>query len=558
MSLKHNPPKRYTINDRQLCDLEMLLNKGFDPLTGFLCQKDYDSVVERCRLSNGKVWPLPIVLAIPEDQFTPDEKVIMVKDLNDSIELVHSHDPTKVIATVHVEEIYKPNLELECLRTLGTTDRNHPYVDYILSNPDVFYVGGKVESVCGVEHYDFYEHRITPDQMKDKIRARRWDRALGFQTRNPMHNCHYSLTKYALSQINLRDNQRKGLVLQPVVGVTQTGDVDYHVRVRCYKHLLKKYHAENVDVVLCLLPLSMRMAGPREALWHSLVRANYGCTDFVVGRDHAGPSTKTSTGSSFYDSYAAHNMIEEFKNDLPINIIKSQMLVYSETLGTYTSIAECPDKNYKHLSGTELRRKLRARENIPDWFTMPEIAKELQSVYSKRKNGLCVYLIGLSGAGKTTISKALRERFRERFDEDDITLLDGDVIREHLGQGLGFSKKDRSINVRRIGYVAGMIVRAGGIVVCANIAPYEDDRVYNRKLIEDLGGKYIEVYVDTPLAKCEERDVKGLYKKARSGVIQQFTGISDPFEHPKNADICICGDGNINKILDRIEKYCFD
>ena len=555
---KYNPPKRFVLNNRQLCDLEMLMNGGFSPLTGFLSQDDYNSVVEKCRLKNGTVWPLPIVLGVPETLFVLDEKVVMVADVNEYIELTSEYEPDKVLAKLHVNDIYKPDLEKECLFTLGTIDRNHPYAEYILGTPDVFYVGGRIEMVNDIEHYDFQEYRLTPDKLKQKIKARRWNKILGFQTRNPMHNCHFALSKLALSQVNENGgDERKGLVIQPVVGVTQIDDIDYHVRVRCYKHLLRQYAQEEIDVMLCLLPLSMRMAGPREALWHSLIRANYGCTHFVVGRDHAGPSSKTSAGGSFYKSYAAHQLINDFKSELPIDIIQSQMLVYSETLEAYTSITQCPDKNYKHLSGTELRRKLRARENIPDWFTMPEIAKELQSIYCKRNTGLCIYLIGLSGAGKTTISRALRERFRERFSDDDITLLDGDIIREHLGQGLGFSRKDRSINVRRIGYVAGMIVRAGGVVICANIAPYDEDRLFNRELVENIGGKYIEVHVNTSLAKCEERDVKGLYKQARKGIIQQFTGISDPFEYPSNADLTICGDGDINNILDRIEKYCF-
>jgi len=536
----------------------MLLNGGFSPLKGYLCEEDYLCVVQNCRLKNGELWPLPVSLAIPKSMFVREEDVVMAKDINTYIELVSKYDEANVIAIVHVKDIYQPNLEWESLCTLGTTDRNHPYADYLLSNLDVFYVGGNVEQVNGVEHYDFTEYRFTPEQLKTKIKSKGWTRALGFQTRNPMHNCHYSLSKYALSQINITNKETKGLVLQPVVGVTQSGDIDYHVRVRCYKHLLTKYRNENVDVILSLLPLSMRMAGPREAVWHALIRTNYGCTDFVIGRDHAGPSTKTSQGTSFYGSYEAHDMITKFRSDISINIIQSQLLVYSESLKSYTTIAECPDTNYNCLSGTELRRKLSTRENIPEWFTMPEIAKELQSVYSKRKNGICVYLIGLSGAGKTTISRALCERLRERVDEDDITLLDGDVIREHLGQGLGFSKQDRSINVRRIGYVASLVIRAGGIVVCANIAPYDEDRLYNRKMIEDLGGKYVEVYVDTSIDTCEKRDVKGLYKKARNGVIGQFTGISDPFEYPSRSDIIVSGEGDLNAILDRIEKHCFD
>ena len=547
-------PQQFKLNKRQLCDLELLLNGGFNPLDGFMCSKDYDSVVHTSRLDNGCPWPLPIVLAVPFDQFRKNEDVVLVCNNNTDIELVYE---SSIIAKLHVQEIYQPNLKWECLNTLGTTDLNHPYANYILSNPNVFYVGGALEQINEIPHYDFYKHRITPTQLKQKIKVKGWNRILGFQTRNPMHNCHYSLTKYALSQINISHKQTKGLVLQPVVGVTQPGDVDYHIRVRCYKHLLRKYALEGIDVILCLLPLSMRMAGPKEALLHSLVRANYGCTDFVVGRDHAGPSTKDKHGASFYKSYEAHEFINQFKSELSINVLQSQMLVYSETLNSYTSITDVPDDNYKHLSGTELRRKLKSRENIPTWFTMPEIAKELQLAYSNTPTGLCIYLIGLSGAGKTTIANALCSRLEEKVDKTKITLLDGDVIRENLGQGLGFSQKDRSINVRRIGYVASLVVRAGGIVICANIAPYNNDRQHNRNLIQHSGGKYVEIHVSTPLHTCEQRDVKGLYKKARSGLIQQFTGISDPFEQPTNTDLTIKGVGDINQILDRIEEYCF-
>jgi sulfate adenylyltransferase len=546
------PPKRFIINDRQLCDLEMILNGGFSPLEGFMCKKDYNNVLDKSRLSDGTVWPLPIVLAIPENLFRKDEDVVLQADYNTTIELVHESDLTHIIAEIEYKDIYRPDLKNECIKSLGSCDDNHPYINYILSNPDVLYVGGKVTEVGGVNHFDFYKNRLTPKDIKQKIKENEWNQILGFQTRNPMHNCHYALTKYALSQ--MKGQGRKALILQPVVGVTQPGDVDYHVRVRCYRHLLSKYKDEGIDTTLCLLPLSMRMAGPREALLHAIVRSNYGCTHFVVGRDHAGPSTKTKDGKSFYQSYDAHEYVSQFKNEVNIEIITSKMLVYSSTRDEYVPMTSLEkDEEYQHLSGTELRSRLSNRENIPKWFTMPQIAKELQSVYSSNKAGLCVYFIGLSGAGKTTISKALHQRLQEKYDKDMITILDGDVIREHLGQGLGFSKKDRSINVRRIGYVASLVVRAGGIVLCANIAPYNEDRIYNRQLIEGMGGKYIEVHVDTPIDVCEDRDVKGLYKKARAGQIKQFTGISDPFERPTNSDLRVQGVGNMNAILDDIE-----
>lgn len=549
-----NPPKEFILNDRQLCDLELLLNGAFAPLKGFMCQKDYISVVENSRLSDGTIWPIPIVLSVTHDEFTSLDDVVRDEQINREINLiVQKHNVKRIVAKLNVHEIYEPDLDWECFNVFGTTDINHPYVKYINNNRNVLYIGGNITKVEGIEHYDFYKYRMTPAQTREKIKALKWDTIVGFQTRNPMHNCHYTLSKYALNQSPVRGDGKKGLLLQPIVGVTQENDVAYNIRVRCYKHLLKKYALENIDVMLCLVPLSMRMAGPREALWHALIRKNYGCTDFVVGRDHAGPSTKNKFGESFYRSYEAHDYINRFRDEISINIIKSQMLVYSETLDCYVPIDECPDTKYKQLSGTELRRKLVARENIPEWFTMPEISKELENAYSKRKQGLCIYLIGLSGAGKTTIAHALHDRLSEKYHQDDITILDGDIIRENLGQGLTFSREDRSINVRRIGYVASLIVKAGGIVICANIAPYNDDRLHNRKIIESLGGKYVEVYVGTGIDVCEKRDVKGLYKQARSGVIQQFTGISDPFEYPTHCDLMVSGEGDLNRILDQIE-----
>ena len=564
------PPFKYLLNERQVNDLEMILTQAFYPLDGFMRYDDYVHTINNDTLADGTVWPIPVVLAIPKIQFRNDEEVYLIKDYNTTIELIDPKFPESVAAKIHIESIYEPDLMYECQKVLGTTDINHPYVKYVNSNTDVYYVGGKVEKVEGVKHYDFVQYRHTPKSIKNVIDYHNYERVLGFQTRNPMHNCHYTLSKYTYDEIDCGTesgtetgsgsniSNKKLLLLQPVVGVTQNDDVEYHTRVRCYVHLLSKYYTDKVNVKLCLLPLSMRMAGPKEALLHAIIRQNYGCTDFVIGRDHAGPSTKRQDGRTFYEPYDAHDYVSRFKDRLKINIHKSVALVYSPTLDKYTTINNVPDKQYLELSGTELRRKLKNRENIPDWFTLPAIAKELQIAYNISENrGLCIYLIGLSGAGKTTLSQALKYRLMEKFDESRITVLDGDVIRENLSQGLGFDKQSRSINVRRIGYVASLITKLDGIVLCANIAPYDEDRLYNRKLIESTNGRYVEVFVDTPISECERRDVKGLYKKARSGAIPQFTGVTDPFERPSKPDIIVNGIGDINKTLDVIMEYLF-
>ena len=532
--------KTYTLSDRQLCDLELLLDGSFAPLTGYLTRKDYQSVLDNMTLSTGELWPMPITFSVPSDDASSlsPEQTLTLLDKN-----------LTPIAKLHIEDVFKPNLSEECEKVFGTTDTNHPYVSIILSNPDVHYVGGRVEQLTALSHYDFQDLRNTPAQIKAFKAINQWDKMLGFQTRNPMHNCHYELSEYALRKAKEDSSTDVGLLLQPIVGVTQDCDINYHTRVKCYRHILARY-PDPSKVKLSLLPLSMRMGGPREALWHSLIRQNYGCDYFVVGRDHAGPSSKTKEGNPFYGPYDAHDLLASVEDRLTIKVIKSVLIVHVNETNTYLPIDEVP-KNLttSSLSGTELRRRLRSNEPIPAWFTMPEIAHELQ--LSEQRNGTCYYLVGLSGAGKSTIANALRERLLETEQNSNITILDGDVIRTNLSKGLGFSKEDRSTNVRRIGYVAATIVKHGGICICSNIAPYEEDRQYNRNIISQHG-KYVEVYVNTSLEVCEERDVKGLYKKVRAGIIPIFTGISDPFEEPVNPSVTVTGAGNMNTIISKI------
>jgi sulfate adenylyltransferase len=529
------------LSDRLVCDLELLLNDSFNPLIGFMCQSDYNSVLNNMRLSTGELWPIPIVLPTTDYDKIKDCVTIVLRDKYNL-----------PLARLEVQDIFKPNLEDECLKVYGTTDSNHPYVQIIDSyGSDVWYIGGPVTKINDIPHFDFNDNRMTPLDTKKYFKDNDWSTVVGFQTRNPMHKSHYELTKYALRQTQKDDAK---LLIQPIVGVTQECDVDYHTRVKCYKLMLEHYPAN--QSILSLLPLSMRMAGPREAMWHALIRKNYGCTHFVVGRDHAGPSSKKQNGDSFYGPYDAHNLLEKYKEEIGITIIKSKLIVYVKELDDYMPINDVPvDMHTLNISGTEQRRMLRAGEEIPSWFTFPNIVNELRkSIVPMNQRGFCIYLFGLSGSGKTTIANSLKSKLSELASRP-ITILDGDIVRKQLSKGLGFSKADRSTNVQRIGYVASEIVKHNGIVICANIAPYEADRIINRKLISTHGG-YVEVYVNTSLELCEQRDVKGLYKLARQGIIKEFTGISDPFEEPKNSDITITDNtplkNCVNTIIDKL------
>lgn len=512
--------KNLILDEKTLTDLECILGGYFNPLTTFMGKDDWYNVCAELHLKTGEFFPLPVTLSCNDD--------ILIGDT------VNLTDKTNyIIARMVVKEKYVPDREWECLNAYGSTDDNHQYIKYKLNQTNKFYISGPLTKVNNFRHYDFTENRKTPQEVKQFFKDNGWKTIVGFQTRNPMHKAHYELTKYALNKTN---DDNACLFLNPVVGETQSVDIDYHTRVHCYKKLLSQY--KDTNILLGLLPLAMRMAGPREACLHALIRKNYGCTHFVVGRDHAGPSFKTKEGNSFYGPYDAQNLFFKHAEEIGIIPIVSKMIVYNKTKSIYQPIDEVVESDeVLKLSGTEFRRKLRNYEKIPSWFSFPEVVEILQK--SIKQRGKCYYFIGLSGSGKTTYANILKTKLLEKYPHKEITILDGDVVRQNLSKGLGFSKEDRSKNVRRIGYVAHEIVKHGGIVICANIAPYNADRLANRKLIESMGGDYVEIFVDTPLDVCIERDVKGLYKLAIEGKIKQFTGISDPFEQPTQVDLVI-------------------
>ena len=521
-----NKEKSWILSDRQLCDCEMILNKSFKPLDYFMGEQDYHSVLNDMRLSTGELFPIPITLDVSREfsqNLSIGEKIIL-----------REKEGFKV-AFMSIESIWEPDIEEEAIIAYGTKDKSHPAVNYLFNMSNKVYLGGKVEKISMPIHYDYKKYRLNPSEVKTKFNENGWDKIVAFQTRNPLHRAHVEMILRAMEELEAK------LLLHPVVGLTKPGDLDHFTRVRCYEHVIERI-SEN-SAMLALLPLAMRMAGPREALLHSIIRRNYGCTHIIIGRDHAGPGND-SNGNPFYGSYDAQDLLSKHQDEIGIKMVPFQFMVYTPIDKSYKTIEEVKsDESYKTISGTELRKILDNGDEIPQWFSYPEITNELKkSRPPLNKRGFTLFFTGLSGSGKSTIANGLLIKFLENGSRP-VTLLDGDIVRTHLSSELGFSKKHRSLNVQRIGFVASEITKNGGIAICAPIAPYKYDRRINRELISRVGS-FIEVYINTSLDKCEERDSKGLYKLAREGKIKEFTGISDPYEVPESPEITLNSDGS--------------
>lgn len=506
---------------RQLCDLELLLNGAFSPLDGFLGQSDYDRVLTDMRLASGVFWPIPITLDVDERFAAPlrEGDTIALRDAEGVL-----------IATMELSSIFRPEIEHEARSVFGTVDDTHPGVNHLLHRTHGVYLGGRLRGVEAPTHYDFKHLRDDPRELRERFRKLGWRRVVAFQTRNPMHRAHQELTFRAAKEAEAN------LLIHPVVGMTQPGDVDHFTRVRCYEHLLPHYPEQTT--MLSLLPLAMRMAGPREAAWHALIRKNFGCTHFIVGRDHAGPGAGRD-GKPFYGPYDAQRLMTEFEKELDISMVPFRNMVYVEDRARYLPQDEIGEGvRTLNISGTELRRRLRDGLAIPEWFSFPEVVAELRRTHPPRhRQGFTVFFTGLSGSGKSTAANAVMVKLMEMGGRQ-VSLLDGDVVRKHLSSELGFSKEHRDLNILRIGYVASEITKSGGIAICAPIAPYAETRRRVREMIEPHGG-FIEIHVATPLEVCEQRDRKGLYAKARAGLIKGFTGISDPYEVPENPEMSV-------------------
>ncbi|MFA5905400.1 MAG: bifunctional sulfate adenylyltransferase/adenylylsulfate kinase [Desulfobacula sp.] len=509
------------LNDRHLCDFELLATGVFSPLKGFMKQIDYESVLDRMRLESGDLWPIPICLDIPEN-------LAATLEIGQSVTL---RDPEGfLLGIMAIEDLWPIDMEKEAKAVYNTLDLLHPGVDYLYNKSGRFYIGGEIQALNLPIHSDFKQIRNTPAEIRKTFEKLGWKRIVGFQTRQPIHRPQFEMTLQAMQKA------KADLLLLPIAGVSKPGDFDHFTRMRCYQKVATHYPPDTH--VLNLLPLAMRMAGPREAILHMIIGKNYGCTHFVIGHDHGSPGNDGSN-QPFYPFDDAPRLAQTATEELGIDIITFDEMVYLPFEDEYKPAGEVPDTtNTISFTGSDVQKRIRAGKKVPDWATFPEVVEELQKSFPPpSKQGFTVFCTGLSGAGKSTIAKILYAKFLE-IGTRPVSLLDGDIVRRNLSSELNFSKEHRDINVKRIGFVASEITKNRGIAICAPIAPYEKTRTAIRQAIEAHGG-FFEVYVSTPIIECEKRDRKGMYAKARAGLLKGFTGVDDPYEVPINPELRI-------------------
>lgn len=512
-----------TLSQRQLCDLELLMNGAFTPLTGFMGRESYESVLDSLSLPDGTMWPLPIVLDVKE-------QVAEKLSLGDRVALRDGEGFMPAVLTV--EEIWRPDRQREAEQVYGTGDLSHPGVRYLMNAVNTVYVGGRVEGVQAPVHHDFENLWDSPEEMRSLFGKSGWRRVVAFQTSKPIHRLQREITLKAAKQLQAH------VLLHPTVGMTKPGDLQYYARVHCYQAIMQ--HFPHNLAMLSLVPLAMRMAGPREAMWHAIVHQNYGCSHMIVGPKHAGPPPQAAGDEPFYDANQSRALIDAHAGRLGIEIVHVEPHRYVPSRQRFLGLSEIEGQGLESVEYTDaqLKTDLAMGEEPPEWFSYPEVVAELRKVYPPRnRQGMTLFFTGLSGSGKSTLAKIIYGKLVEGG-RRPATLLDGDIVRQNLSSELGFSKKHRDLNIRRIGYVASEITKNGGIAICAPIAPYTETRRAVREMIEDHGA-FIEIHVSTPLGECEARDRKGLYAKARKGLIPEFTGISDPYELPERAELTI-------------------
>ena len=529
------------LSERAACDLELLATGAFSPLDRFMGRESFERVLEEMRLTSGSVFPIPVTLSVDANPALSLDQEVALRDSRNEL-----------LAIMTIEEMYEWDLPKTAKSVFGTEDLRHPLIAEMHSWGRLN-ISGPLQVVQLPRHYDFRELRLTPGETRQRLQELGHDRVVAFQTRNPLHRAHEEITKRAAEQID------GVLLLHPVVGMTKPGDVDHYTRVRTYKTLVENYYDPS-RVLLALLPMAMRLAGPREALWHALVRRNYGANHMIIGRDHASPGID-STGKQFYESYASHKLLRQFTKEIGVKILPFNEFVYLPDEDRYEEVSRLTKNTRTNLvTGTNVRHQyLENGMTLPSWFTRPEVAEILSEIYPPRqRQGVCIWFTGLSGAGKSTTAEILTVFLQEQGRR--VTILDGDVVRTHLSQGLGFTKEDRDLNIRRIGFVAAEIVRHGGIAVCAAVSPYRATRNDVRNMIGQ--NNFIEVFVDTPLEECEKRDQKGIYARARCGKLSNVTGVSDPYEPPQHPEITITTTDHLPEenacvILDYLRQHGF-
>ena len=511
------------LSQRQLCDLELMMNGGFTPLDGFMDRDSYEHVLESMRLPGGELWPIPVTLDVGRE---------LAKEIGPGARLALCDQEGLTLAVLDVSATWEPDKRAEAQQVFGTTSERHPGVRFLYEQIGETCVGGRVSGIQLPTHYDYQELRHSPEDLGRLFDKLGWRRIIAFHTYRPMHRLERELTIAAA-----RETQAH-LLLHPAVGVTMHRALSYFARVRCYQEILRHY--PHHLATLSLLPLATRGAGPREALWHAIIRRNYGCTDFIVEHGHASPAPIAPNGAGeFHPSCAAQELVREHQSELGIAIFPAPRLGYSPRVRRYVPVGDGgAEEETAWLDDAELARRISHGEEVPGWFTYPEVLETLRAVHPPpHKQGIALFFTGLSGSGKSTLAKIMYGKFIEEG-RRPVTLLDGDVVRRHLSSELGFSKPHRDLNVRRIGFVASEITKNGGVVICAPIAPYAGTRRDVREMVE-AHGAMIEIHVSTPIEVCEARDRKGLYAKARKGIIPEFTGVSDPYEEPESPELDI-------------------
>jgi sulfate adenylyltransferase len=511
----------WDLDHEQVCDLELILSGGFSPLDGFMDRADVESVCRRMRRTDGTLWPVPVSLDISAElaeQLAVGDRLAL-------------RDPEGVmLAVLTVDEVWRPDRAIETEALFGTADPNAPGVADFLRRTRPYAVAGPVEGIQLPVHYDYRELRLTPAELRRNFNRLGWRRVLAFQTHQTMHRAHQALTERVTQELGAN------LLIHPVVGHGRPWNADHYTRVRCYQAMLPHYPKDMVR--LSLVPLISRGFGPREALLQAIVHQNHGCSHFMVGNDMRGSILDTVDAPGF-DPDEARQMLDEHRDQLAITMVPYQEMVYLERSRGFVLLDEVPEGiSAATITGAEVKRRLAEGRPLPDWYTFPGVERELRRRHPPRaEQGFTIFLTGLSGAGKSTIANALRVKLLE-LGGRGVALLDGDLVRKHLSSELGFSKEHRDLNIRRIGFVAAEITRAGGVAICAPIAPYDSVRREVRQMIEP-GGGFILIHVATPIEVCEERDRKGMYAKARAGIVKEFTGVSDPYEVPDNADVVV-------------------
>ena len=510
-----------TLSDHHLCDFELMSTGAFSPLQGFMVRADYEPVLDRMRLQDGTLWPIPICLDISANK---------ARNL-EAGQSVALRDPEGfLLGLMHVEDIWQGDKEKEAEAIFNTTDPAHPGAGHLFNTTKEYYIGGRIEAISLPLHYDFRQLRRTPVEIRQEYMKLGWQRIVGYQTNTIIHRAQFEMTLEAMRQA------KANLLLLPIVGVTRTEDFDYYTRVRCNNDVTRHYPPETF--ILSLLPHFMRMAGPREAILNAITAKNYGCSHFVVAHDHADPGNDKDR-SCFYDRQEAREVFEMCREDLGIEMITFAEMIYLPFEDEHRFMDQVPEgAKTIYMDGNDIRDRVRSGRKVPDWASFSEVLDELRKTYPPPMGqGFTLFLTGLSGAGKSTIAKVLYSKMLE-IGKRPVTLLDGDIVRHNLSSELTFSKEHRDINVRRIGFVACEITKNRGIAICAPIAPYERTRTEIRHAIESHGG-FIEIHVATPLEECERRDRKGMYAKARAGLIKGYTGIDDPYETPRAPELRI-------------------